>query len=201
MFTFKDIKDIIDNNQEKFNNESLIIVRKDNKFGFLRSYLSFLNVEGFYDFFTNNEQIFKDYKHGEVAGFWCDTYGTIIEKKDDKYDGNYRSLVYNMSFGGRDSAFLNMENWFKSNYKMVDDNSEVVCIAMDDKFGYIVDSVEIKDKLTFDYNDSYGHKTVVNYKYPCVVLNLGNEIKQDIKKEYKKESKVNNFKNFIKNRK
>lgn len=187
MIRFKEIIDFIENNNKSLNKESLVIVRKGDKFGFIRSYVSQLNVEGYYDYYINGEQVFKDYKHGDVSGFWVDYQGDLLNyselsddvKKKVRIDGDYRSVNSNMSFDSLDSMFMTVEKYKKLNTKSISnfkEDSEVVCIAFGNVLGHTVESIELQENLLFDYNDSYGHDTKIQYKYPCVVLILGDEI-------------------------
>ena len=183
MIKFKEIINFVESNNKSLNKESLVIVRKGDKFGFIRSYVSQLNVEGYYDYYINGEQVFKDYKHGDVSSFWVEREGNLLNyselkehiKDKVRIDGDYRALVHNMMFGGLDSMFMTIEKYKKLNTKFKDD-SEVVCIGFDDVLGHTVESIELQENLLFDYSDSYGHDTKVQYKYPCVVLILGDEI-------------------------
>ena len=191
MIRFKEIIDFVENNNNKsLNKESLVIVRKGDKFGFIRSYVSQLNVEGYYDYYINGEQVFKDYKHGDVSGFWVDYQGDLLNyselkehiKDKVRIDGDYRTLVSNMSFDSLDSMFMTVEKYKKLNTNFKED-SEVVCIGFDDVLGHTVESIELQENLLFDYNDSYGHDTKIQYKYPCVVLILGDEITNAFNRE------------------
>ena len=78
MIRFKEIIDFIESNNKSLDKESLVIVRKGDKFGFIRSYVSQLNVEGYYDYYINGEQVFKDYKHGDVSSFWVELEGNLL---------------------------------------------------------------------------------------------------------------------------
>ncbi len=117
MIKFKEIIDFIENNNKSLNKESLVIVRKGDMFGFIRSYISQLNVEGYYDYYINGEQVFKDYKHGDVSSFWVERKGNLLNyselkehiKDKVRIDGDYRSLVNNMMFGGLDSMFMSYQ--------------------------------------------------------------------------------------------
>lgn len=188
-------------NNQKLNKDSLIMFVKDNKFSIPQeNRFGYLNVEGAYSYHMGNEIIFSDKKYGDVFALWHLLSGDVkLENKGNNVI-DLRDLEYNMSFDGFNSSFLTVGKAIKQ-LEEYNEDSDLVYIGYsgDDAYNKI-NSVEIAGEVHLNTQDSYGHKIIGNYKYPCLILR-GESFKNKVKEDETNESKIMNYKKFIESNK
>ena len=178
MVFFSDLDKFINDNKSKIKDDSLLLLIDGDKFSFIRVGIGYLNITGSYEYILNGQELFTDLPEDGVLSLWCiNNGGRILKNNDSKEDDLWR-LRYNMVYDGRGSEEMTLEGYRKSSN--VNPDSILTSIGFDDKNAFaFIKGFELLEKPTLKYRDSYGHETIINYKYNCIGIQIGDNFERN----------------------
>jgi hypothetical protein len=174
MFTIEKLLNFLDNNKLPKNTIFISLDKETNSFGFI-NHLSYLNIEGAYDWIKPEGDKLTG-KHGDYVSTIENYKGKISDRKVDRIS-NYN----NMTGGTNGIAVLNYTNLRKELDRM--EPKSDAQITTWHPFS-IVNGIEILPKtVCLEYHDPYGHKVELHVEDPIVAFIKGDKLKQEVKNE------------------
>jgi hypothetical protein len=188
MITVKDLKKFISDN--KLDSKSIVITlnEDDNTFGIVK-HLSLLNIEGAYDWITEDGDKLVG-KHGD--------YVSTIEHCNGKLSNEVTNVIkdhYRMTYGTNGISAASISD-FEIELKRFDNLDDSKLISWG-KFHLIDDIKILPTSVSLHYSDPYGHSVNINPKYPILALIKGVKVIQKIK-ESDSSNLILKFNKFMK---
>lgn len=177
MVFFSDLDKFINDNKSKIKDDSLLLLIDGDKFSFIRVGIGYLNITGSYEYILNGQELFTDLPEDGVSSLWCmNNDGRILKNNDSKEDDLWR-LRYNMVYD-RGSEEMTWEGYRKSSN--INPDSILTSIGFDYKNAFaFIKGFELLEKPTLKYRDSYGHEKIINYKYNCIGIQVGDNFERN----------------------
>lgn len=196
VITINELKTFLKHNNSKLDDNSAILIVKDNTFGFLK-HVSFLNLDGVYDWKLDNGELIEG-TYGDALSMWClPNIGKITYNEISENKCSFDDLFYNFSF---DTKPPNLKE-FKEEIDNIPNNNAIVTALMgrdENPFGVIY-NIKIKKNIKLKYHDSWGHDVESSPISPSLILEIGMGFKQIYNPDKTNESYIiKKYNDFIK---
>jgi len=190
MITYKNLLDFVAENKKALNKDSLILIldKQTNNFK-IYSHSGYLNIDTFQFTDTDGKILFTELKSNSgkvdstgVISMWVFPQKCILDPSIEKTSlSTFRDVEYNNSFDRHGFVTIDEFNKNLKKYNFNDESILTTCGVGPD-FA-MVSGIELLTKPKFHMTDSYGHRNEYSYKYNCIAIVLGDEIKRDYIRE------------------